>query len=208
MDLMQEGNIGLIHAVDKFDPGRGNKLSTLATWWIKQAISRAIEDTGREIRLPAHRHVDLGRMKKAETRLLAELERPPTDEELVEATGLSVRQLEALRQIPQTISLSLAMEDDEDLELGDTLADPAASLEEEAIATISSTEIRTLLQETLTPRECLILQKRFGLFGEEKLPLEQVGHALGVTRERVRQLEMNALRKLRHAPQLVALSRE
>lgn len=207
MDLVQEGNIGLIHAVDKFDPGRGNKFSTLAVWWIKQAISRAIEDTGREIRIPAHRYVDLGRMKKAEARLFAERGRPPTDDEVAEATGLSVRQLVALRAVPQTISLSLAAGDDDDLELGDTLADPAEQLEEEVVETISSEEIRSLLEQTLSPRELLVVCKRFGFHGDER-KLAQVGRELGISRERIRQIEARALIKLRHAPQIAALIRE
>jgi RNA polymerase primary sigma factor len=146
-------------------------------------------------------------MKKQEARLFAEFGRYPTDEELAEATGLSVRRLEELRGLPQTISLSLVVGDDDDLELGDTLADPAEQFEE-TVTAISPEEILSLLEQTLNPREYQVVSKRFGLEGKDERKLAQVGRELGISRERVRQIEARALSKLRNASQIAALAME
>lgn len=206
-DLVQEGNIGLLRAIEKFDPERGLKFSTIGVWWIRQAITRAIADMGAAIRLPAYLHTAQIRIKRAEAQCMEEQDRLPTDEDLLETTGLSLEVLGSLRQATGTqVSLSELRGDNEEQERGDLLADSSCNLEEDTITGIFSQEIQQVLAATLTPREYLIIRKRFGLQGEEaEHTLLQVGQLLGVSRERVRQMEERALTKLRNAPHMQAL---
>jgi RNA polymerase primary sigma factor len=206
-DLVQEGNIGLLRAIERFDPERGLKFSTIGVWWIRQAIGRAVADQGGTIRLPAYLHTAHVRLKRAETQCLEEQDRLPTDEDLLEATGLSPETLECLRQATGTlVSLSEQWGDEEGQERGDILADPTSNLEEETVAGIFSQEIQHALAATLTPQEVFIIRKRFGLQGEEaEQTLRQIGRELGISRERVRQKEERALIKLRTAPSIQAL---
>ncbi len=204
-DLVQEGNLGLLRAIEKFDPARGFKFSTLAWWWIKQAITREIFNAGRTIRLPVHFQEALRRMNKVEVRLAAELDRLPTDEELAEATGYTVARIEELRGTPWTVSLDEPLAD-EDLSREDTIADPAASCEETVIADMQAEQFDRLLAATLTPREYLVIKNHFGLGNQPEQVLAQVGRDLGISRERVRQIEARALWKLRQSPHLLALA--
>jgi RNA polymerase primary sigma factor len=206
-DLVQEGNIGLLRAIEKFDPERGLKFSTIGVWWIRQALARAVADMGATIRLPAYLHTAQMHLKRAETQCMEERDRLLTDEDLLEATGLSPETLECLRQATGAFSsLSELWGDEEGQERGDLLADPTCNLEEDTVAGIFSQELQHVLAATLTPREYLVVRKRFGLQGEEETQtLLQISRSLGVSRERVRQLEEKALAKLRNAPHIQAL---